>query len=149
MKTLAINRQAKRNYEVLETFEAGLVLQGAEVKAARTGQINLKGAYVAINEKQELCLINAHISLYKKSSLPDYNPKRARKLLLHRKEINSLIGKLKQKGLTLVPLKVYTRGKRLKLEFGLAKGKKKWDKREAIKEKESRRRMERALKTRG
>ena len=125
MTKLAFNRQAKRDYEILETFEAGLVLTGAETKAAKTGQLNLKGSYIRINQNQEVMLVDSHIGLYKKAKIPNYNPKRDRKLLLHKKEIKSLIGKLKQKGLTLVPLNVYTKRGLIKLSFSVARGKKK------------------------
>ncbi len=146
MKVFTTNKQALRDYQILTTYEAGLILTGAEVKAIKAGQMNLKGTYITINEKQEPCLIGAQISLYKKAHLPDYNPQRTRKLLLHKKEIQSLTQKLKQKGLTLVPLKVYNKNGLLKLEFGLAKGKKKWDKRQSIKKKEASRKIDRALK---
>lgn len=146
MKILAINRQAQRDYKILETYEAGLVLTGAEVKAAKLGQINLKGAYITINQKKEVLLVNSHIALYKKSNLPHYNSKRNRKLLLHKKEIQSLIGKSAQKGLTIVPLKVYIKNGLVKLEFGLSRGKKKWDKRQGIKEREAKRQIQRSLK---
>lgn len=146
MKTLAYNRQAKRSYQILETFEAGLVLKGCEVKSIKSGQINLKGSYVSIDSNQELYLVKAHISLYKKSNIADYDPERPRKLLLHKREINSLTGKLRQKGLTLTPLKVYTKRGIIKLEFALAKGKKKWDKRQDIKKRETDREIARSLK---
>lgn len=146
MKIFSTNKQALRDYQILATYEAGLVLTGAEVKATKTGQMNLKGAYITINENQEPCLVGAQISLYKKAHLPYYNPQRTRKLLLHKKEIQSLTQKLKQKGLTLVPLKVYNKGGLVKLEFGLAKGKKKWDKRQATREKDDQRQIQRTLK---
>lgn len=146
VKILAINRQAKRDYNILETYEAGLVLTGAEVKSAKSGQINLKGAYITINQKQEAILVGTHIALYKQAFLPHYDFKRSRKLLLHKKEIQSLLGKSKQRGLTLIPLKVYIKNGLVKLEFGLARGKKKWDKRETIKKRESQRQIQRTLK---
>ena len=146
VKIFSTNKQASRDYQILATYEAGLVLTGAEVKATKTGQMNLKGAYITINENQEPCLVGAQISLYKKAHLPYYNPQRTRKLLLHKKEIQSLTQKLRQKGLTLVPLKAYNKGGLVKLEFGLAKGKKKWDKRQDIKKKEAVRKIDRALK---
>ena len=143
-----INRQATYDYEILDKYEAGLVLLGHEVKAVRNGQINLRGAYVTVKShpKEALYLINANISKYKHAgSLPDYDPRRSRKLLLHQSEIRSLIGKLQQKGLTLVPLRVYTKNNRIKLEFGLGRGKKKIDKRETIKNREVDRQIRRAL----
>jgi len=144
-----INKQAKYNYNILEKFEAGLVLTGPEVKSAKAGQMNLKGAYVTIKQNQnpEAYLTNAHISKYKPAGpQPDYDPKRPRKLLLHRKEINKLIGFLQQKGLTLVPLSVYTKHNRVKLEFGVGRGKKKFEKKRQIKDRETKRRIDRAMK---
>lgn len=148
MKTI-INKQAKFDYEILDKFEAGLVLNGAEVKSVKSGQINLKGSYVTIKHlpKVELYLINAHISKYKPAGVqPDYEPTRSRKLLLHKKEINKLTGILKQKGLTLVPIRVYTKHNRIKLEFGIGRGKKKFEKKESIKNRETKRKIERAMK---
>jgi len=140
MPTLAYNKRAKFDYEILDTFEAGLKLSGQEVKSVRTGHINLKGAYVTIkmsDSKPEAYLINAHIPAYKMAGpLPEYTPERARKLLLHRKEIDRLMGKLKQRGLTLVPIKVYTKHNKIKLEFGVGRGKRKIDKREYIKKRD-------------
>lgn len=141
MKPLAYNRKAKHDYQILETFEAGLVLFGHEVKSIKTGHISLKGAFVVLKEN-ELYLINAHVSPYQPKNTPaNYEPERARKLLLHQSEIKSLIGKLKQRGLTLVPLKVYTKRGKIKLAFGLGRGLKKVDKREMIKKKEAKKRM--------
>lgn len=149
MPTLATNRQAKYDYQILETFEAGMVLAGQEVKSIRTGHISLKGAYVTIKDSQAW-LINALIPAYQPKNTPtDYQPTRTRKLLLHQQEIKSLIGKTKQKSLTLVPLRVYTKHKKIKLEFALAKGKRKTDKRETIKKRETRRKIDRALRQRG
>ena len=144
-----INKQAKFDYEILEKFEAGLVLTGSEVKSAKSGQMNLKGSYITIKHKPktEVYLINSHISKYKPAGLqPEYNPTRDRKLLLHKKEINKLIGILKQKGLTLVPIRVYTKHNRVKLEFGIGRGKKKHEKKHVIKERETKRKIERAMK---
>jgi len=146
MASFAVNRRAKFDYRILETFEAGLVLSGHEVKAIKNGRISLRGSYIAIRN-EEAWLINANIPAYQPKNTPDdYNPTRDRKLLLHRREIKSLIGKTKQKGLTLVPLQVYTKHSKLKLEFGLGQGKAKTDKREAIKKREVQRRIDRALK---
>lgn len=140
------NRRANYDYEILETIEAGLVLKGYEVKSAKNGHMSLKGAYVTI-KNNEAYLINAHISPYQPANAPkDYNPTCSRKLLLHKNQIKSLIGKLKQKGLTLVPIKVYTKRGIIKLQFGVGKGKKKIDKREKIKEREAGRRIERAMR---
>lgn len=144
-----INKQTKFNYDILEKFEAGLVLTGPEVKSVKAGQINLKGAYVTIKHKPktEVYLINANIPKYKPAGpQPNYEPTRPRKLLLHKNEIKKLIGLMQQKGLTLVPLKVYTKHNRVKLEFGLGRGKKKFEKKRTIKERETKRKIERAMK---
>lgn len=141
MNFITINKRANFDYEIKEKYEAGLVLLGHEVKSVKTGHINLKGSYVTVkqNDKKklpELYLISAHISLYKHAGMiKDYNPTRPRKLLLKKKEIQHLIGKKQEQGLTLVPLKIYTKHGFIKLEFGIGKGKKKVDKREAIKKK--------------
>jgi SsrA-binding protein len=140
------NRRANYDYEILEKFEGGLVLKGYEVKAIKTGKASLKGAYVVV-QNNEVFLINAHISPYQKANTPNnYQPDQTRKILLHKSEIKSLIGKTKQKGLTLVPIKMYTKKGRIKLQFGLGKGKRKFDKREAIARKEAKRRIERAMR---
>lgn len=136
MKSLAENRKAYYDYEILETYEAGIVLNGQEVKSIKTGHINLKGAYVVF-KNEELFLIGANIPPYQPKNAPkDYNPERSRKLLLTKAEIKSLVGKIKQKGLTLIPLKVYTKNAKIKLLFGIGKGKKEIDKREKIKKRE-------------
>ena len=146
MKTLALNKRAKYDYEILEKFEAGLVLQGHEVKSIKTGHISLKGARVIIKD-DEAFLINADIPPYQPKNAPkDYKPDRTRKLLLHKKEIKSLIGKGREKGLTLVPIRVYDKKGKLKLEFGIGRSKKKIDKRELIKKREFKREKERKLK---
>ncbi len=146
MAVLAFNRKAKYDYEILETFEAGLVLKGYEVKSIKTGRVSLQGAFVTI-KNEEAFLTNANIPPYQpKNTPPDYNPTQSRKLLLHKKEINSLMGKTRQKGLTLVPLRVYAKKGKIKLGFGLAKGKKKADKREIIKKREVERQINRALR---
>lgn len=147
MKVLALNKRANYDYEILETFEAGLVLKGYEVKSVKLGHISLRGAY-AIIKNNEAFLLNATISPYQPKNIPkDYNPTRTRKLLLHEKEIKYLIGKSGQKGLTLVPTKVYTKKDRVKLEFGIGRGKRKVDKRELIKKHEAEREIERKLKS--
>jgi len=149
MPTLATNPRAKFDYHILETFEAGLVLFGHEVKAIKNNQMSLKGSYITI-KNEEAWLINAQISLYQPKNTPnDYDPIRTRKLLLNKKEIKSLIGRIKQRGLTLVPLRVYTKHSRIKLGFGLGQGKKKIDKREKIKKRETDRKISRVLKDRG
>lgn len=146
MPTLARNPRAKYDYHILDTYEAGLVLAGHEVKAVKTGHINLKGSYVSI-KNGEAWLINAQIPPYQPKNTPaDYQPGRTRKLLLNKREIKSLIGQSKQKGLTLVPLRVYTKKGKIKLEFALGRGKRQFDKREKIKDRESKRKIEQALR---
>ncbi len=144
---LAVNKRASFDYEILEKFEAGLVLTGSEVKSIKTGHISLKGSYVTFKKTTkdllELYLINTHIPLYKYARLENYDPERPRKLLLKKREIKYLVGKRQEKGLTLVPIKLYTKHSLIKLEFALARGKKKVDKREAIKKRE----IERKLRT--
>lgn len=151
MPTLAVNKRANYDYEILERYEAGLVLFGHEVKSVKTGHISLKGAYVTLKQTgkslPELYLINAHIPLYKKAStVKDYDPYRARKLLLRKSEIKRLVGKKQEQGLTLVPIKVYTKRSLVKLEFGLGRGKKKYDKRELIKKRETDKKIRRLMK---
>jgi len=146
MPVLATNPRARFDYNILEKYEAGLVLSGQEVKAIKNGRMSLRGSYVTI-KNEEVWLINAQIMPYQPKNTPDgYEPTHSRKLLLHKKEIKGLIGKIKQKGLTLVPLRVYTKHRKLKLEFGLGQGKRKTDKREKIKKRESDRKIERAMK---
>ena len=146
MKILAINKRANYDYEILEKLEAGLVLKGYEVKSIKTGHISLKGAYVAITGG-EAFLINANIPAYQPLNMPkDYDPTQSRKILLRRSQIKSLVGRISQKGLTLTPIKVYSKGGLIKIEIGLGKGKRKIDKREAIKKREAKRKMERAMK---
>lgn len=145
-KVIANNRQARYLYEILETYEAGIQLVGTEVKSLREGRINLRDGYALIR-RGEAWLINVHISPYKASGeYFNHDPLRTRKLLLHRKEINQLLGKIEQKGLTLVPLKIYFKGNWVKVSLGLAKGKKLHDKRESIKRRQDQREMARAMK---
>lgn len=157
MKIFTENKKAYHNYEILETFEAGLVLRGAEIKAIRAGKINISGAHAKVLQAQngskshstsymrhttspELFLINANIQI------PDQeNATRTRKLLMHRSEINKLIGKTQQKGLTLIPLKIYIKNGRAKLALGLGRGKKLYDKREDIKKKDLVRQKQRGM----
>jgi len=141
MPVLAVNKRANFDYEIKEKFEAGIVLLGHEVKSVKTGHINLRGSYLTFKKSKkglsELYLINAYIPLYKHAgSIKDYNPTRARKLLVKKKEIKYLTGKKQQQGLTLVPLKIYTKHSLIKLEFAIGRGKKKTDKRETIKKRE-------------
>lgn len=144
---VATNRKAHHDYFIEETLEAGIVLQGTEVKSLRLGLANLTDSY-AIVKNNEVYLFNANISPYPHGNIMNHEPLRTRKLLIHREEIRKLIGKITQKGFTLIPLKVYfVRGK-AKVLIGLAKGKKAYDKRETIKAKESKREVERAVKER-
>lgn len=149
MPTLATNKRATFDYEILKTYEAGLVLAGYEVKAIKLGHLSLKGSYVVINGN-EAFLLNANITPYQPKNMPlDYDRTRSRKLLLHKSEIRSLIGESKEKGLTLIPIRVYTtKTEKIKLAFALARGKKQFDKRAKIAERESKRRIQRALRTR-
>ena len=149
MTMFAENRKARFDYEILETFEAGLVLSGAEVKSIKNDRMNLTGSYLNFHNS-ELYLIGAFIAPYQPKNQPtDYDPYRSRKLLLRKKELISLIGKIKPKGLTLIPLKAYNKGRRIKLEFAVARGKKQYDKREVIMKREVARKIEHELKTRG
>ena len=145
---ITTNKKAFFDYEIIETLEAGIVLSGPEVKSIKNGRINLKGGYVSINAGKIPQLINVHVSPYPPASQvqKDYNPTQNRKLLLNKKEINFLIGKLKVKGFSLIPLKVYIKNRIIKLEIGLAKGKKKWDKREDIKQKDIKKKIQQELK---
>ncbi|MDP2864196.1 MAG: SsrA-binding protein SmpB [bacterium] len=146
MKVLSENKKAYFNYEILEKFEAGISLIGQEVKSIKTRGVSLTGSYVVLRDN-EVFWIGINIPPYQPKNAPkDYNPARTRKLLLKKSEIKYLIGKTRQKGLTLVPLRVYTKNGKIKLEFGIAKGKKKADKRESIKKRESQREIARALK---
>lgn len=139
---LAVNKRANLDYEILEKHEAGLVLAGYEVKSVRAGNASLKGAYITFKQTKksglpEAFLVNINIPLYKyASNIKDYDSTRDRKLLLKKNEVKHLQGKKKEQGLTLVPLKIYTKHSFLKLEFGVARGKKKYDKRETIKKRE-------------
>lgn len=151
MSVLAKNKKAYFDYEILEKFEAGISLLGQEVKSIKTGRINLKGSYIVLKqspnkERPEVFLIGANIPPYQLKNIhSDYRPQRSRKLLLKKREINYLIGKAKQKGLTMIPLRVYTKKGKIKIEFAIAKGKKKRDKREAIKKREIEREIKKTL----
>ncbi len=146
MATYATNKKARLDYDILETYEAGLVLSGQEAKSIRNGNVGLKGGFITFHGNTPL-LTNVHINPYKfAGNLTGYDPTRSRKILLNTKEINYLRGKNQEQGLTIVPLSVYNKGRRIKLEIGLAKGKKKYDKRESIKKKEIRREMRQETK---
>ena len=134
MKDVAANRQAFHNYEILERFEAGIVLTGTEIKSARDGKVNLKDSYGMV-KAGEVWLLNCHISPYSHGNYANHEPLRTRKLLLNRSEINRLIGRTTERGLTLVPLRMYLKDGRLKCELALAKGRKVHDKREVSKQK--------------
>ncbi len=141
MSVLGVNKKAGFDYKILETYEAGLVLSGPEVKSVKGGHISLKESYIDVltnkPSQPELYLLKAHIPLYRPAGkMDDYNPVRPRKLLLHQNEIVHLMTKKQQVGLTLIPLKIYTKNSFVKLEFGLAQGRKKYDKREVIKKRE-------------
>jgi len=142
MSVLAINKRANYDYDIREKYEAGLVLLGHEVKSVKTGHISLKGSFVAVKKVKgknlpELLLVNAHIPPYKRAgAIKGYDPYRPRKLLLKKSELRRLIGKKQEQGLTLVPVKIYTKRSFIKLEVGIGRGKKKIDKREAIKKRE-------------
>ncbi len=146
-KLVASNRRAHHNFEILETHEAGLVLQGTEVKSLRDSRADLKESYARI-EGSEAWLVGLHISPYAQGNRANHDPLRPRKLLLHRGEINRLLGKIMEKGLTLVPLRLYFKEGRAKVELGLARGRKTLDKRHAIREREERREVARALRER-
>jgi len=144
---ITVNRKAYHDYHIQETLEAGIVLKGSEIKSIRDGKVNLSDAY-ARPEGGELWLYNSHIASYDAASYNTHEPTRPRKLLLHKKEINILAGKVVQKGLTLVPLKLYIKHGVAKLELGVARGKKVYDKKEAIARRDADREMERAMKRR-
>lgn len=146
MKLLAQNRRARFDYDILKEYEAGIVLKGYEVKSVKNNRASLKGAFVVAHD-EELFLVNSHIPMYEFSgNIPDYDPERSRKLLLHKKEISYLHGKSKTEGLTLVPLSMYNKKGKIKVLFALAKGKKRYDKRQTIKEREDNIKIEREMK---
>jgi len=147
-KVVATNRKAFHDYHIEDRFEAGIILRGTEVKSLRDGLVNLRDSYASVNHG-EVFLHNCHINPYSHGNIMNHEPLRPRKLLLHQKEINQLLGKTQQKGLTLIPLRIYfsPRG-HAKVELALAKGKKQYDKREAIAKRDSQREVERALNQR-
>ena len=147
IKVVATNRKAYHDYSIEETHEAGLVLTGTEIKSVRAGSVNLKDAYAVIKDG-EAWLLNVHISPYEPASRQNVDPERTRKLLLHRFEINRLMGRVQEKGLTIVPLRLYLKKNRAKVELALVRGKRQYDKREAIAKRESDREIQRALKER-
>lgn len=139
------NRKARFDFEILETYEAGLVLRGSEVKSIRNKQVQLKDSYISFMG-DEAFLQNAHISEYKASSYNNHSPERLRKLLLHRRELEKIFGALREKGLSCVPLKMYFKNGKIKIEIALAKGKKLHDKRESIKKKEIKKELKQQMK---
>lgn len=147
VKVVATNRNARRNYTVLDTFEAGLVLAGSEVKAMRDGRMELKDSYGDIRQG-EAFLVGAHIGPYQFARDGGHEPERSRKLLLHRREIDRIAGALAEKGLTLVPLQVYFKDGRAKVEVALARGKSTVDKRQTLRDREHQREMEREARRR-
>ncbi|MGH2662264.1 MAG: SsrA-binding protein SmpB [Actinomycetota bacterium] len=146
-RAVATNRRARHDYEIEETFEAGMVLTGSEVKSLRAGQASLAEAYARL-DGGEVWVENLHIPPYSHGSPQERDPRRRRKLLLHRKEIDRLVGKIQERGLTLVPLRLYFRRGRAKIELGLGRGRRRFEKRQAIAEREHRREMERAASQR-
>ena len=148
IKIICNNRKARHDYTIEDTLEAGLVLKGSEVKSLRAGRANLKDSYADVRG-EEIYLVGTHISPYDPAAHLNHDPERDRKLLLHRKEIGKLIGKVNERGLTLIPLKMYFKRGKAKVEIALAKGKRQYDKRETLKRKEADREMARAIKDAG
>jgi SsrA-binding protein len=146
MKIISQNRKAYHDYHIEDTLEAGVALLGTEVKSLREGRANLKDSYVLV-KGGEAYLLNCHISPYSHGNIMNHEPLRTRKLLMHRKEIDRLRGKVESKGYTLIPLKLYFKNSFAKVEIGLARGKKLFEKRDTIKEREAKREIERATKT--
>ena len=146
-KVIATNRKAWHDYEVLETYEAGIVLRGTEVKSLRESQVNFKDCYAAV-DNGEAWLIGCYITPYHHGTDANHDPERRRKLLLHKKEIGRLLGKVAERGLTLIPLRLYFKGGRAKCELGLARGKKLHDKRASLREREAKREMAKEARAR-
>ncbi len=146
-KTIATNRRARHEFHILATLEAGLVLTGSEIKSVRAGRVSLQEAYAVI-EHGEAWLVGAHIASYPLAGYADHEPTRRRKLLLHAREIRQLAHEVRAKGVTLVPLRLYLRDGRAKVELAVARGKKQYDKREAIRKRETQRELEREVRAR-
>lgn len=144
-KIITVNRRARFDYEISELYEAGMALQGTEVKSLRQGHVSLKDAYGDVQDG-EVYLLNAHIDPYEQGNRNNHEPERPRKLLLHKQEIRRLIGKTQERGLTLIPTRMYFAGGKAKVEIGLAKGKKNYDKRQDLKRRTAERDVERALR---
>jgi SsrA-binding protein len=147
IKVIATNRKARHQYHFHDTYEAGLVLKGTEIKSIRAGRVSLQEGFVLFDQG-EAWLVNVHIAQYDPASHQNHEPKRRRKLLLHRREIDRLYGRTQEKGYTIVPTKLYLKVGRAKVEIALVKGKKLYDKRQTIAERDSKRQVERALKER-
>ncbi len=147
IKVVATNRKAYHDYFIIETYEAGIVLTGTEIKSVRASRVSLREGYV-LPKDGELWLMNVHIAPYEHGGIWDHDPKRPRKLLLHRREINKLLGKVRERGYTIVPLRMYLKNNRAKVEIALVKGKRKYDKREAIAKRDEERRMRHEWKER-
>ena len=144
MKTISVNRRARHEYDILESIEGGLVLTGTEIKSIRDGRVNIRDAF-ARPESGELWLFNAHIAPYANGNRANHEPMRPRKVLMHRGQIDDLTSKVQEKGLTLVPLRMYIKNHRAKVELGLARGRRLYDKRAAIARREADRQMQRAV----
>ncbi len=145
-KNIATNRKARFEYEVVQTFEAGIALKGTEVKSLRSGHVNMSDSYCRVGSRLEVYVLNLHISPYDFGNRSNHDPLRERKLLLHKYEIRRLYGQVREKGLTLVPLKLYFKQGKVKVELALTKGRKVHDKRERLKKEDAKRDMERSLK---
>ncbi len=148
VKIIAENRKARHDYTIHEVYEAGIALTGTEVKSLRAGKANMKDSYAQVTRNAEVFVYNLHISPYDHGNIFNHEPLRNRRLLLHRQEINKLIGKVKEKGMALVPLKLYFKYGLVKMELALATGKKLYDKRQDMAKKDAKREMDRALKER-
>ena len=144
VRTVATNRKARHDYHIDDTFEAGIALTGTEIKSIRAGHVSLRDSYATIKEG-ELWLLNTHIAPYQQGTYANHEPRRPRKLLMHRREINRITGKLQEKGFTLVPLRLYLKNNLAKVELGLARGKKQYNKRAALRQRETRREIDRAV----
>lgn len=148
IKIVATNKQARFQYEIVDYIEAGIVLQGTEVKSLRQGKVNFKDSYATIKEG-EVLIVGMHISPYEQGNIFNHEPERIRKLLLHKQEIKRLTGKIQERGMTLVPIKIYFKEGRAKLELGLGKGKKLYDKRKDIAKRDTERELQREFKNKG
>ena len=147
IKTVSTNRKARHDYFILDEYEAGLVLRGSEIKSIRAGHISIKESYIKIDER-EAWLVNAHIAMYEPASRQNHDPLRPRKLLLHKKELQKLWDEVRQKGVTIIPLRVYIKNGKAKIEIAAAKGKKKYDKRAELARKTAEMEMRRQIKSR-